>query len=1277
MKMKKIISIVAMQLMAAVWLTATAATYYKGQTIKTKTTEGIEMSFTVIDPDAKTCRMSTQCINTSTTGKVTVPNYVEGFTVVEANHSAFFNCKSISSVNMPYYLKKMGSSTFSGCESLTEVSLPNNLEEMGSYTFRDCKSLKSVTIPSKITNIPMYTFYNCESLTSVKFPTVVDSIFNSAFYYCKSLESVALPSSVKYLGNSVFSDCTNLKTVTGIANLEYIGLSTFYNTPWLANLPVGMVYLGKVAFKYIGTIPENTTINIKEGTTCIAAGAFSGGTGLVGVTIPASVTSIAQSPFGSHAGLNTISVAAGNKVYDSRNNCNAVIQTATNMLIAGCNTTVIPNSVKSLAYDAFYGSSITSMNIPDGVDSIASDAFFSCSKLKSITIGKGLRKVSGGTFAYCNNLKDIVVSSANPYLDSRNNCKGIVEKSTNTLVVGCMATVVPSTVKAIGDYAFRACNNGPLYTFTIPNQIEKIGYDAFAYNSNIRSVTIGRGVKEIGSYAFYGCNSLKAIHSLMDTPCEIEKNVFYKNISGQQDSIYNHITLYVPVGSRMNYMGTAGWNKFKHIVETDGSTPVDGDIFTAETVEGHLLTYQIVSQAKKTCELIGSPLDITGTVTIPVSANGYSVTAIGDDAFYCSDNDRNVSSVILPEGLVSIGDYAFYHKDRNLVINELPSTLESIGAFAFAYCKNTAMHIPAKVKIFGRSAFCQCNQLTTITVDAANPVFASPAGSNAIIRKDNNTLVAGCKTTVIPAYVECISEYAFSSMKELTSIEIPASVSIIESMAFNNTGLTSITIPATVRSIGSYAFRWNDDLVAVYSLNETPFSIPDNAFLHPSPKTENTYKIATLYVPRGSKTAYQTTDGWKLFENIEESDFNVVTVTIDDVDYALIGTNRTATVKLIHRDHADVVIPGKLAYEGENYTVTGVDNTVFCAGTEAYLQSVTFPATITQVSSAAFARYNPSAIVWESTTAIPAGAFSADGYRKNFLLYVKDAQVAPTGVENVIVNGVATGNVVLTEEWQFNCPQEFRAPKVSFTHNYTMQTGLGSCAGWETIALPFDVETITHETKGRLVPFATYTNQTDRLPFWLYSLGSNGFVKASSIKANTPYIISMPNNDSYAERFNIAGKVTFSATNATVHRTGDSYQNTASYNGGTFRPCYDFCKNTDGIFAMNVPNALTTNVGQEAPGSIFLTGNDITILPFGARMEKATTVRSLSIAFADETDGIQDILTHGTPAAGKVKVYNLTGQLLGEYDRETFNISNAQLSTGIYVIDGKRISIKR
>lgn len=1346
--MRRLYSFFTILLFSAIAQTITAVTYYKGSTIKAKTSEGVEMSFTVIDPDAKTCKVAYNCINANTAGKITIPSYVEGFKTIELDFSAFEDCKNIISIEIPYTVETIGNYAFEDCESLESISISSNVTTLGKWVFSGCKKLKTVTIPSKVTLIPYHAFYQCESLASVTFAKGLTNIDDGAFYGCSSLKSISLPDNVKNIGRNAFerckgltsfnggkslegiadyafyeceklstvalpsttkdigdwafSGCTSLMTITGIANIENLGRYTFNQTPWLNSLPSGLIYIGKVAFTYKDptTMPKNTKLDIKAGTTSITAGAFSSCSNLEAVSIPQSVSAIGIDAFGYCSNLNSISVSAANRHYDSRDNCNAIIHTSTNTLITGCNNTKIPSTVTAIGYDAFEGCSFNTMIIPDNVDSLANDAFWSCRKLKSITIGKGVRIIGTNVFSYCSSLEDITVSASNPYFDSRDNCKGIVRKSTNTLIVGCTNTVIPSSVKAIGQYAFRTCNNGNFFTYTIPYQIESIGRYSFAYNGYIRSITIGRGVKEIADGAFYGCNSLMVIRSLVDTPFEIKEETFKCSTTGKNDSIYNNAILYVPKGSRINYMGTAGWNRFKHIVEIDTNALVDGDVFSEESAEGQLLTYQVTSVNSKTCKLIGAANNVSGRITIPEKAKGFTVNAIGDRAFYNYYIERDITSVVMPNSVVSIEDFAFsYCKDlttvnlpnqlikigddafyhcESLVIDSLPNSLESIGSWAFSSCLGKEIRLPASVTYIGAGAFSGWNELTNISVETGNPVYSSPEGSNAIIKKDTKTLVVGCKTTIIPNTVECIGKSAFNSLSLLTSINIPNSVISIDSLAFNNSGLTSIVIPSSIRSIAYCAFRYCDNLTSVTSLIQSPFSIPDDTF-ESRAEVESPYKVATLYVPKGKREAYLATDGWNLFEKIEEGEFDDrgTVVRIDDVDYVLTQTDKTALVKTIYADHTDLVIPNHINYNNISYEVTAIGDSVFYNNIDNFLYSVSFPSSIKEISPKAFWWYEPSAIIWNSEAVIPEGSFDNIMYKeRNFLLYVNKASSAPSGVENLIVNGSAE-EITLHDDWHFNCPKEFTAKKICYTHNYQMETGLGQSAGWETIALPFDVQTITHETKGELVPFANYKNETNKKAFWLYGLSNNGFVKASAIKANTPYIISMPNNNKYASSYNVAGKVTFSATNSKVYRTGEAYLNTPSCDGGTFYPSYAYYANADYIYALNVTNDMTTYKGTETPGSVFLNNYRI-IYPFEGRIEKHSyNSRKYSIKFAEEenTTGIQEI-PFIESATDQIRVYNLSGQLIGIFNKNELSDINRKLPTGIYIVNGKKIQIK-
>ena len=230
---------------------------------------------------------------------------------------------------------------------------------------------------------------------------------------------MALGSGVKRIDNSAFYGCSSLSAITGISQLEYIGSSVFnltYDTyiPWYNNLPDGLLYLGKVLYGYKGTMPDNTTVNVNEGTTMVAYAAFRRCSGLAGLKIPKSVNTIGNDIVDYCPNLASISVADGNEKYDSRGGCNAIVETAKNMIIAGCKNTTFPSTVTAIGYDAFEGAGLTELIIPNNIDSIASWAFYANSSLETVMIGKGLRKIMSRAFGYCQKLKSIAVASANP-----------------------------------------------------------------------------------------------------------------------------------------------------------------------------------------------------------------------------------------------------------------------------------------------------------------------------------------------------------------------------------------------------------------------------------------------------------------------------------------------------------------------------------------------------------------------------------------------------------------------------------------------------------------------------------------------------------------------------------------------------------------------------------------------------------------------------------------------------------------------------------------------
>lgn len=383
-----------------------------------------------------------------------------------------------------------------------------------------------------------------------------------------------MSTSLKRIESGTFQLCP-LKTIKGYSNIEYIDSYGITPCPWTENLPDGMNFFGKVLFNYKGEMPVNTTINIPAGCTQIyTKDSFAGREGLIGINIPASLTEIPEGAFKECPNLQKITVDASNPVYDSRNNCNAVIKTATNTLIQGCSSTTIPTNVTSIGSEAFYGNwTKDEIIIPNQIDSIGYRVFCKCPNVKSILIGKGLRTLWLGSLYQLPHLKEITVSASNPYLDSRNNCNAIIHKATNTLVVGCSETTIPNTVKTIGYEAFYGNGDEDFTSLVIPNSVEGIDGYAFAELPYLREVSIGANVKTFGNNIFSECNNLEAIESLNGFPDDIDEKVFN---SGSDDfSIYDNVTLYVPAGCRNNYRLATGWSNFKNIVE--GSLPVGVD----------------------------------------------------------------------------------------------------------------------------------------------------------------------------------------------------------------------------------------------------------------------------------------------------------------------------------------------------------------------------------------------------------------------------------------------------------------------------------------------------------------------------------------------------------------------------------------------------------------------------------------------------------------------------------------------------------------------------
>ena len=223
---------------------------------------------------------------------ITIPNSVTSIGI-----SAFEDCTKLTSITIPNSVTSIGVDAFDGCSSLESITIPNSVTNIGHRAFYNCTGLTSVTIGGSVTSIGNYAFYGCRRLTAVTIPNSVTSIGDYAFDGCSGLTSITIPNSVTNVGSFAFVDCTKLTSITISNSVTSIGKRAFYNTVWYNNQPDGLVYAGKVAYEYKGTMPSNTSIVLKAGTLGIGEDAFYYCTGLTSITIPNSVTIICDDAF--------------------------------------------------------------------------------------------------------------------------------------------------------------------------------------------------------------------------------------------------------------------------------------------------------------------------------------------------------------------------------------------------------------------------------------------------------------------------------------------------------------------------------------------------------------------------------------------------------------------------------------------------------------------------------------------------------------------------------------------------------------------------------------------------------------------------------------------------------------------------------------------------------------------------------------------------------------------------------------------------------------------
>ena len=447
---------------------------------------------------------------------------------------------TITFAGKQYTVTAIKSKGFGGDYYPRELAIPNTVTTIGDSIFVRGTMVESLTIPSSVTKIGTDAFLGARLKSLVveegnrfydsrnNCNALIDSRTNTLL---KGSNKAFIPNGVRRIENYAFLWCDDIAEI---------------------NMPNTVTDIGKGAFS---SVPIGNIV-LPNGLKTIGDHAFSG-CSLCSLKIPASVTAIGKAAFAGNK-ISSIVVESGNKVYDSRNNCNAIIETKTNTLTLGCSGTTIPTDVTVIGNYAFYRcQGMTSLNIPNSVTQIGNYAFDFCD-LKTITLPNSVRYIGDYPFEYYNfndgfndtvyvsvnipdsvetigecafyycdfcdvtipasvtkmgmapfdfrRIKSIVVDKANKVYDSRNNCNAIIETKTNTLLNACQNTTIPNSVRTIGEYSFGFLRG--LESVMIPASVTEIKDCAFEACYELRDVKI-MGTVNFGNDCFVFCDSLK------------------------------------------------------------------------------------------------------------------------------------------------------------------------------------------------------------------------------------------------------------------------------------------------------------------------------------------------------------------------------------------------------------------------------------------------------------------------------------------------------------------------------------------------------------------------------------------------------------------------------------------------------------------------------------------------------------------------------------------------------------------------------------------------
>lgn len=945
-------------------------------------------------------------------------------------------------------------------------------------------------------------------------------------------------------------------------------------------------------------------------------------------------------------------------------------------------------------YSVFNCPSLETVTLPSTLLWIGEYSFDACSRLKEIIIPEGVKIMGQYTFNGCQSLKKASLPSTltdsftydgctftSQYNSGSNfadctNLEEVILPEGLTLLYSYMFSgatsikhiTLPSTLKVINS-AFNGCSG--LLELELPSGLTQLG--SMYGCSSLKSLVIPESVTEVGSFGrctqlesitlpsglagwlpdFNGCSSLKSI-TIPDNVIGIDR----RNFEGCNS---------------LKTVNISASSKLEEIREEAFRESSIAEIHLPESVKklgryafAYCTQLVNVTLPKNNTAFQMENFVFTGCSTLENINLPTSLTSIPQDAF---SNCISLKEVTLPGALTELGHQAFKGCTQLTKIT-IPGTITSFYSSVFANSGLTEVTINNGIREIGENAF-ENTPLTSITFPKTITRISGLGNSNIT----NIHFAEGAEPTEI-------AENAFYGCK-IATFNIPVSVTTIKERAFQNSNIQEITIPETVTTIGERCFNNCNELTKV--------TLPANMTELPNGMFWSCSKLKTIQLPSKLEKI-----GSYAFR---ESGINEIQLPQNLKVIELWAFNGSTQLKSITLPpHLEKI--GEQAFEG-----TSISN-------------IEIPATVTEIGERAFRCYNNSGggaykshlntVVWNPSWEVPYNVFSAATY-----LYIPEngsvASDAEYSFTYIFRGGVTDQMEIKTDGNQFSIAKELKAKKVYYYKNFNTESGYNSPAGWKTIVLPFDVDQFTYTrystepdaTGTPLAPFGNPLLETDdmALPFWLYELTPTGYVSATSIQANKPYLICMPNNRAYPEANNITGNVRFSAENGAGVLLAPTEGALQSSEGANYSlvPTYATVEKSEQVYSLNETSSYFDGNKDYPAGSVFIR-NYADVAPFQAYVQTKAAPASAPRLYSIGGDGgsitgigsmiltpdratraysTNGILYIESNAVRTIPIYDASGRTIRVIEaREGHNEVNG-LAEGIYFLEGQKVMVKK